>query len=75
LQYLLETPPTYFEVGFDPIFDEQFIEDQEKEGHIFEVIYRKERIPFYEIETHRLWGYTANLTERFIEIIRNHVSD
>lgn len=68
LSYLLNNAPSYFGVSFDPILDEQFIETQENK---FELRNQKEYIPYYRIDNHMLWGYTANLTERFIEIIKD----
>lgn len=70
VKYLLENEPSYFEVSFDPIFDEQFLKDQENKLAPFQLIEYTDRIPYYEIKNHRLWGYTANLTDRFIRIIR-----
>lgn len=32
-------------------------------------------IPFYELQENRLWGFTANLTDRFIEILGTKKSD
>lgn len=31
-------------------------------------------IPFYELKENRLWGFTANLTDRFIEIVESRKS-
>ena len=71
VQYFLNNDPSYFEVAFDPVFDEQFLEDLESDLPSFQFSQHKECIPYYEIQGHRLWGYTANLTNRFIKIIQN----
>ncbi|SHE64272.1 NUDIX domain-containing protein [Atopostipes suicloacalis DSM 15692] len=71
IQYLLNKGPSYFEVEFDPVISEQFLNEQKEANHSFQLRGLKERIPYYEIQNHRLWGYTANLTDRFIQIIKN----
>lgn len=68
VDFLLENKPAYFSVSFDPVLDEQFMEMQENNMQLKNT---KEDIPYYEIDKHLLWGFTANLTERFIEIIKN----
>lgn len=73
VKYLLENDPSYFEIGFDPVFDKQFLEDSESDFSSFEFSEHRECIPYYEIEGHRLWGYTANLTDRFIKIIGKQI--
>lgn len=73
VKYLLENEPSYFEIGFDPVFDEQFLKDEENFFPSFNFDKYKESIPYYEIKEHRLWGYTANLTNRFINIIRQQI--
>lgn len=74
LSYLIENEPSYFEVGFDPVFEEQFLKELEKERKEYNLSNIKEVIPYYQIDTHSLWGFTANLTERFVEIIRQDIS-
>ena len=73
LDYLLRNKPAYFMVGFDPIFEEQFLEELEREKKQYNLTDMKEQIPYYQIETHSLWGFTANLTERFIQIIKKDI--
>ena len=70
VQYLLNNKPSYFEVEFSPVVNEQFLNEQNELYHSMELHSSKERIPYYEIQKHRPWGYTANLTERFIKIIQ-----
>src|SRR5690625_1579057 len=70
VQYLLENKPSYFEVEFEPIISEQFLNEQNETYHSIELHRSKEWIPYYEIHGHRLWGYTANLTDRFIKIVQ-----
>lgn len=73
LDYLLRNKPAYFKVGFDPIFEEQFLQELEREQKQYNLTNMKEKIPYYQIKTHSLWGFTANLTERFIQIIKNDI--
>lgn len=73
LDYLLKNKPAYFKVGFDPVFEEQFLEELEREQKQYNLTNMKEKIPYYQIKTHSLWGFTANLTERFIQIIKNDI--
>lgn len=71
LDYLIENNPSHFSVNLTPTFEEDIIAVQEDKGYEFELIEHKHKIPYYDIEKHSLWGFTANLTERFIEIIRS----
>lgn len=73
LDYLLRNKPAYFKVGFDPIFEEQFLQELEREQKRYNLTNMKEKIPYYQIKTHSLWGFTANLTERFIQIIKKDI--
>jgi len=65
---LLENSPKYFSVTYNPTLEDKFIEKQEENEYIFDN--HSEEIPYYDVGTHSLWGFTANLTERFIEILR-----
>lgn len=73
LDYLLRNKPAYFKVGFDPIFEGQFLQELEREQKRYNLTNMKEKIPYYQIKTHSLWGFTANLTERFIQIIKKDI--
>ena len=73
LDYLLKNKPAYFKVGFDPIFEEQFLQELEREQKRYNLTNMKEKIPYYQIKTHSLWGFTANLTERLIQIIKTDI--
>lgn len=69
LKYLLENEPKYFAVHFNPTLEEDFIKNQADYEHEYKFENSQQRIPYYAIADHSLWGFTANLTERFIEII------
>ena len=68
LTYLLENEPKYFSVNFNPILEKEFAEKQEDE-YEYTFSEHSQQIPYYEVADHSLWGYTANLTQRFVEII------
>jgi len=70
---LLKNSPKYFSVTFNPTLEEEFIEKQE--DHEYNFHNHKEKIPYYDVGKHSLWGFTANLTERFIEILRKEIND
>lgn len=69
VKYFIHHPPKYYTIRFNPVLDEKFILSQGKEEFEYEFRNHTDKVPVYEIEKHSLWGYTANLTERFIEII------
>lgn len=69
LKFLMENDPKYFAVHFNPTLEEEFIKNQEDHTHEYKFENGQQRIPYYAIADHSLWGFTANLTERFIEII------
>lgn len=70
LQHLLETKPKQFSVNFNPTLEKDFTDKQEDNAHEYKLRERAHKIPYYEIENHSLWGFTANLTERFVKIIQ-----
>lgn len=70
VDYFLKNKPLYFSVNFNPTLDDKFVEGLGENEFEFKLSNHGERIPVYEIETHSLWGYTANLTDRFIEILK-----
>lgn len=69
LTYLLENEPSYFSVNFNPVLEREFVENQKDDEYEFKLNGGSQKIPYYEIAKHSLWGFTANLTQRFIEII------
>jgi len=70
---LLENSPKYFSVTFNPALEEDFVEKQEENEYIFDN--HSEKIPYYDVGKHSLWGFTANLTERFIEILSKEMTE
>ncbi len=74
LDYLFKNQPAHFSVNIKPVFEEEIMTIQEDKGYEFELIEQEQKIPYYDIENYSLWGFTANLTERFIEILRGEMA-
>ena len=73
LEYFIETKPKQFSVNFNPTLEKDFTDKQEDNEHEYKLRERAHQIPYYEVDNHSLWGFTANLTERFIKIIRKSI--
>lgn len=72
LQYFINVPPTLYEVELKSITDDQFPYHLIDRGESFSFDKRTHKIPFYSPNDEVIWGYTANLTSRFIEIIQEN---
>lgn len=72
VKYFIENDPKYFSVHYKPRLEEEFEKSLGENEFERKLSHYGEKIPVYEIEHHSLWGYTANLTERFIELIREN---
>jgi 8-oxo-dGTP pyrophosphatase MutT (NUDIX family) len=75
LDYLLRNEPNYFSVQFNPILEQEFVENQEENEYEYTFNNHQQKIPYYKVENHSLWGFTANLTQRFIEIIKSDMDE
>lgn len=75
LNYLLENDPSYFSVQFNPILEKEFVKNQEEDEYEFKFGESSQKILYYKVANHSLWGFTANLTQRFIEIIRRDIGE
>lgn len=73
LNHLLENGPTLYQLKFEH-------KDDESKSFPFHLINKgtnypfneiRQKIPFYHIPDEVLWGFTANLTDRFIQIIKD----
>lgn len=69
LDDLLESPPIYHELAAEVISDNGFPFDRITNGKDYDFSHHKRLIPFYENLSENIWGMTAQLTHRFIEII------
>lgn len=72
LQYFLEVPPTLYNVELKSVAEEQFPYHLIDADESFSFDERLHKIPFYTPGEEVIWGYTANLTSRFIKIIKGH---
>lgn len=68
--YILENEPEYFEVASQVEGMAEFLQDILGYGPEYAASHHVQNIPFYQLEKYRLWGYTANLTVRFAEILK-----
>ena len=72
LSFFKENPPEYHGVNMKTVHDERFPLDLISSGEKYKWIDRKHFVPFYRMPNYYLWGFTANFTHRFIEIIDKH---
>ena len=70
VNYFIENDPNYFSVRYNPRLDEKFEKSLGENEFERKLTNHGDKIPVYEIKDHSLWGYTANMTARFIEILR-----
>ncbi|AQS53570.1 putative Nudix hydrolase NudL [Jeotgalibaca dankookensis] len=69
LQYFIKNRPTYYTSRFVLEHDDDFPYDLVPTGKGYRFNGGKHRIPFYRINGYSLWGYTANLTDHFIDLL------
>ena len=73
VNYFIENDPNYFSVRYNPRLDEEFEKSLGENEFERKLANHGDNIPVYEIKDHSLWGYTANMTARFIEILRSRL--
>lgn len=69
LRYFIDNRPTYYTTKFILEHPEDFPFHLIPNGKDYRFKIGSHLIPFYELNGHSLWGYTANLTDHFIDII------
>lgn len=69
LSFLKANPPEYHGVNTKTVHDDQFPFDLISSGEKYKWIDRKHFVPFYRLPNYFLWGFTADFTHRFIDII------
>lgn len=69
LNYFLTNRPTYYTSKFILEHPEDFPYHLIPNGKDYRFKVGGHLIPFYELNGHSLWGYTASLTDHFIDII------
>ena len=70
LDYLLTHKPTYYTVSTKLEHPENFPYELIPGGEKYDWKSGHQAIAFYHLENHQLWGYTAGLTARFIELLK-----
>ena len=75
LDHLMENRPTLYQLNFefkkanDNDSEQEFPFHLIKQGEKYPFNEVKQKIPFYQIPDEVLWGFTGNITDRFIHII------
>lgn len=72
LSYFLENRPTYYVSDYQLNHPEDFPFDRIPNGKNYQFKTGKHLIPFYDLNEHSLWGFTANLTDHFVEILEEN---
>ncbi|MFO8069486.1 MAG: CoA pyrophosphatase [Alkalibacterium sp.] len=70
LDYFLNHDPKYYEVRLKMEQDDDFPFELISGGNQYKWRNINQCIPFYDLTDHYLWGYTAHLTHRFSELIK-----
>lgn len=70
LGYFLENDPKYYEVMLKMERGNDFPFELISGGNKFKWRNVNQNVPFYTLKDHYLWGYTANLTHRFSQLIK-----
>lgn len=74
LDYFLTTEPKYYETRLKMERDADFPVELISGGQKYKWRNVTQQIPFYRLSDHYLWGYTAHLTHRFSELIKNEAN-
>lgn len=69
LQYFMDNRPTYYSSTVRLEHPDDFPFELIPNGRDYKFRIGVHSVPFYHLETHRLWGFTANLTDRFVSIL------
>lgn len=69
LRYLKENEPEYHTVTLKTEYNHDFPFELISNSKKYKFCKRKHKVPFYRLPNQFLWGFTADFTHRFIEII------
>ncbi|MGP6139350.1 MULTISPECIES: NUDIX hydrolase [unclassified Jeotgalibaca] len=69
VRYLIDHRPTYYATKLLMEHPEDFPYHLIPNGRDYRFKAGEHLIPFYQLNGHSLWGYTANMTDHFIELI------
>lgn len=72
IRYFLENEPDYYSVDMTMDYPEDFPYDRIPNGKNYKFRNARNRIAFYNLENYYLWGFTASLTQRFIQLVREN---
>lgn len=72
LQYFMDNRPTYYSSTVRLEHPDDFPFELIPNGKDYKFKVGVHCVPFYHLEHHRLWGYTANLTDRFVNILEQN---
>ncbi|UUX33219.1 NUDIX hydrolase [Fundicoccus culcitae] len=75
LRFLVDNRPTYYEITAEPDYTDDFPFDYINSDRDIRMRTFKAKIPYYQLDDQYLWGFTANITDRFIEILREEFKD
>lgn len=75
LDYFLNQEPKYYEVSMKMERDANFPFELISGGNQYKWRNINQRIPFYDLTDHYLWGYTAHITHRFSELIKEETDE
>ena len=72
VSYFLTHDPVYYEAHVKLEHEENFPFDRIPGGKKYNWKQGKHAVPFYTINDRTLWGFTANFTDRFIQLLKEH---
>lgn len=70
IKRILEEDPKYYQLKSKVQTNSDFPFDRLRNGNKYQFHSQSRRIPFYDINHENLWGFTAQLTHRFSEILK-----
>ncbi|MGO4937444.1 NUDIX hydrolase [Fundicoccus sp. Sow4_H7] len=75
LRFLVENRPAYYEITAQANYTDDFPFDYINSSRDIRMRTFRAKIPYYRLDDQYLWGFTANITDRFIELVREHFKD
>ncbi|MER2173890.1 MAG: CoA pyrophosphatase [Carnobacterium sp.] len=72
VSYFLTHDPIYYEAHVKLEHEEDFPFDRIPGGKKYNWKQEKHAVPFYTFNNRTIWGFTANFTNRFIQLIKEH---
>lgn len=72
VRYFMENKPDVYSVNISMDYPDDFPFNRIPNGKNYPFYTPTSAIPFYNLEDHYLWGFTASLTERLVNIMSEH---